>query len=1143
VSHWQQIRALARARHAEVFARTNGDPSASALIAATADLTGIPFLPVAAGDALLDGGEAQLDAEAGVIWYSNGVDPLLIPFYQAHEYAHHWLDHGPVVCDTDDLDGEASEEPVPLGVQRVEGYGPQERREREANVFAREFLLPAPALREWFPGEGLDASAIARRTQLPEGLVLHQLARALLTPDFDETHEGEADTHFGEDAEHEPDLDPSQRAAALVECGPLLVEAGPGTGKTRTLVARIAALLERDVEPSSILALTFSNKAAEEMRLRVALAAPEAAPSIWMGTFHAFGLELLRKYGERIGLPPDPHVLDPVAAFLLLERELPALGLVHYQNLYEPTTYLRDILAAISRAKDELCSPDDYAALARRMRTDAVTPDEIGAAERALEVARVYAFYQDRLAQEGWVDFGDLISRAVELLRSHHDVREAVRRAFPQVLVDEYQDVNRASGLLLREIAGDGTGLWVVGDVRQAIYRFRGAAPSNMRRFAEDFPGAQRVTLSRNYRSRPAIVDVFAELAPQMRATAGDAFEPWDVHRADGDGQVLMEIAEDGVAEVRGLAREIERHRAAGIAYREQAILCRSHTVLARIADGLERAGVPVLYLGDLFERPEIRDLLALVQLACEPDGRSLIRVARFAEYGIPLADVQALWEAAAQQAVPFPRALDLAEALETLSPAGKTGLALLRQHLDGLCYEGNPWSLLARYLFERGRYVHRLLQDDSIASRQRRIAIHQLLQFAHGWGRDAENGGLAAKRDFLRYIRQLEIYGEEKQLRQAPEWAAGLDAVRLLTIHASKGLEFDAVYLPALGGRYFPASRQANHCPPPVGMIADDEDGHDEEEECLLFVAASRACDVLCFSRARRYETQTSNPSRLLGSIAARLPRRPDGEVTWPAPPAGEPLVDAAPLPHIVEGKAPVFDVEALDVYLTCPEKYYDEFVLGLGGHREDAAYAQFHRCVYGVLRFLAESREQGRTVAAAEALARLAALWANGGPVGHPYEVLYREQAEAMVVRAVAWGAGRAIVASPTWEVSLPHGRVRVTPDQVEVADAETGRKPIVRRLRTGRPSASEQEKDVYALYLQAARDAHPDAEVETLYVAADEAVPLGMTEKKLQNRLDRYDAAIVGILQGKFDPKPNDRECPRCPHYFICSANDDH
>jgi len=541
------------------------------------------------------------------------------------------------LCNSDDLNPEASEEEAPLGIARVETYNPKERAEREANIYAREALLPSDKLRFWFIEEGETASQIAARIGVTDGMVQHQLSFALLVSDIiTELDEKES-------TPNEAPLDKSQKIVAEWEGGPILVEAGPGTGKTRTLVGRIEYLLTNNVNPASILALTFSNKAADEMRSRVTSASREAANQIWMGTFHAFGLELLRKYGFKIGISPDFAVLDPVDAIFLLEEKLQSLNLSLYQNLNEPTLYFPDILAAISRAKDELVDSAHYMTFANGMISSAGDDEKKRVAgEKAVEVANVYKIYQKYLEAESILDFGDLIFRSVVLLRNNKDVKDDLHNKYTHILVDEYQDVNRASGMLLREIAQSGKNLWVVGDTRQSIYRFRGASPTNMRKFTEDFTDAVIKPLEVNYRSRPTVINTFASFAPKMKASSGLAFTPWRSHRDSESGAVRMEIAENLDAEAAGIAKTIMDRKSEGCSFRDQAILCRSHTTMARIGTRLEDAGIPILYLGDLFEREEIRDLLSLISLAYRGDGYDLIRIAFFSEYKIPLKDVVA---------------------------------------------------------------------------------------------------------------------------------------------------------------------------------------------------------------------------------------------------------------------------------------------------------------------------------------------------------------------------------------------------------------------------------------------------------------------------------------------------------------------
>ena len=1145
MGHWDQIRAQARKWRAALVAdathslKTGADLlSAAELLRMAEDVEGAIYVPLPAGDPLLYGAEAWIDTSGGdtIVYYNDEVEEKLASFYMAHELAHLWLHQGAggePGCERIHLDDEASDTVLPVGVQRVEGYGPRERREREANVFAREFLLPADALRRWYLQDGLNASQIAHRVGVRPGVVYHQLAYALLAPEIvSRVEEAPAEESAGVF-----ELDPSQRAAAHAERGPLLVEAGPGTGKTRTLTGRVAHLLAQGVAPTAILALTFSNKAAEEMRTRLARLAPEAAPKIWIGTFHSFGLELLSKYGTRLALPPRPEIIDPVDALLWLERSLPALKLKHYINLYAPSMYLPDILQAISRAKDELVGPEQYEQLARGMLERAETPEDVESAERALEVAGVYRFYQAHLEREGLLDFGDLIFRAVTLLREYPDARERVRLTYTHQLVDEFQDINRASGLLLREVAGEGRGLWAVGDARQAIYRFRGAAPVNMRLFTDDYTGARVLSLEVNYRSQPPIVDMFAELAPRMAATRGMDFRGWQARREHDGGRVIMEVAEDDRAEAEGIAGLIEAHAAEGIAYREQAVLCRSHTTLARIGAVLEAKGVPILYLGDLFERDEVRDLLSLLSLMAGGDTGGLLRVARFPEYAVPFPDVRAVLDLCKSDSLDLQEALSRLLAGGDLSEQGAAGLALLSMHMEEASGD-TPWQVLTRYLFKVSGYLRHLLSDVSVAGQQKRLAIFQFLQFVHEQDDRFTRDEGDPRKHFLEYVRRLEIFGEERSLRQVPDWADGIDAVRMLTVHASKGLEFRAVYLPALGNGYFPSRRHSEPCPPPEGLLAaGDVDWHLEEEECLFFVALSRARDVLCLTRAKKYGKANSNPSPLLSHIAPKLPRPVDGPAGWAAK-SGTGDIEMPPLPE----QKPRFLSRMLELYMECPRQFYYEYMLGLGGDAVDAAYVRFHRSVYRAINYVRDEQAAGRILTPPQAFERLDAIWAEEGLPGHVHEEIYYEQARAMLLRAMDRSAGRiGPRLRPTWEVPLPYGRVAFTPDVAEVL--EDGPEKVIRlqRLRTGRVSSKEKDNPVYALYHRSARRAHPEMrhQVQALYLSSDDVVDIILSDKQVEAGLAKYDKAIAGILGGRFQAEPSERRCPRCPHYFICPA----
>ena len=1156
MSHWKQIRHKAQDVYKAVrenFSETvtgEGILSAEKFLEALSQQTGVARVPLPANDPFLYGSLALL--AHGCIFYNADVNSWFALYCQAHEFAHHFLHQGQTHCTQNDIESFISEDTEPRGEGRISGYGPHEKREREANIFARELLLPCDALRHAFLEQKMKASEISKRAGLPLEIVNHQLAYALLVSDaldgsiFED--EGDTQTNY--------ELDESQRLAAeAANSKPLLIEAGPGTGKTSTLVGRVLYLLKSGIAPENILCLTFSNKAAEEMRERVALVSPDAAHKIWMGTFHAFGLELLRRFWREADLPPKPTLLDPIDAIFMLERNLIELSLDYYKNLREPTQHIGSILSAISRAKDEMASPERYKELAQKMSDEAADDDARTTAEKALEVARVYEFYQKLLCKEGLIDFGDLVYRSVLLLQSDKDVLEKVRTQYKEILVDEYQDVNRASGLLLRELVGDAKGLWAVGDARQSIYRWRGASPANMRFFNRDYPNADVLPLSVNYRSQNPIVSVISELAPKMHASRNkEEFTEWETNRKETNGRVAYEIAENFQTEARYLADEITNRHKRGVAFKEQAIICRSHSTLNKVAEELEKKNILILYLGDIFERNEIRDLLSLLRLSSENRGRCLVRVARFPEYNIALKDVRRLIKLAEENEISFPNAFKLV----TPSPVGAGGtdkhneefdeetnrkFALLEKHLIGLDESVSPWKFLAQYLFDRSDYLIPYLKDDSVKGRQKRFALYQFLQFAFNQTGSDFFTELSPRHALLRYVRRLEMYGEEREYNQLPAWAEEIDAVRLLTIHGSKGLEFSAVYFPYLGGRYFPSSNRSSQCPPPAGLIegfTDEKQEHEEEEQCLFFVALSRAKDFLYLTRSASYGKNKSKPSAFLALIEEKLPRKADSPVTI----EGDERQEKESLIKILLDESreneppPKFAAHQLDRYMECPRQYFYEHILRLSGKREDAAYSQFHSCVYETIRQL----QNERTLQTETILARFEEIWKEKGPVNHPYAPIYYDEAKKLTAAAVEFhSAANATIEQQSFEVKLTNGSIFTKPDLVELIEDENGKRVVAHKIKTGRKPKTEPDDAVFSLYYQALKETYPEAEhtVKVTYLATGDAHELTMSEKKIKNRLANYEAAIDSISRKEFPPKQNSQRCPTCAHYFICPS----
>ena len=560
-----------------------------------------------------------------------------------------------------------------------QAYSARSRREMQANAFAAALLLPSAALLHASLGAPRDttrsAQSLARRFGVSEDVVLRRLAALLVEREAD----GRAASHNEPAAPHP--LDRAQRAAAAAEA-PALVVAGPGTGKTSTLVGRVAYLVrERGVACEAILALTFSNKAAREMRERVEelLATTSignfdsSTPSTVMptiATIHAYCGELLRQYAPLVGLRPDFRLVTQAEGYFLLRTACARLPLVHYQPIAAPTQYFPELLGAISRAKDELAAPEDYARAAESMTARASAGDERDAAARASEVAGIYAAYQRTLEARGDADFGDLVRLTVRLLREHPEVREQVRARYAAILVDEFQDINRAMGVLLRELAGAEGSLWAVGDADQAIYRFRGASPANLARFTDDYPRAHVCRLEHNYRSAPPILAAAAAVAGSLLGHA-DARPLVATRSVEADPVLTLATAPNEDAEIAGLVAAIEAYRAAGRGAEEIAVLCRTRRLAQRAAAALRAANIPVCMPAPLLEQEKIKDLLAVFALLADPGGAGWLRAGHSPAHAYTRADAMALLSAARERAV---SPLRLA-ATEDEYPAGNLGV------------------------------------------------------------------------------------------------------------------------------------------------------------------------------------------------------------------------------------------------------------------------------------------------------------------------------------------------------------------------------------------------------------------------------------------------------------------------------------
>jgi superfamily I DNA/RNA helicase/Zn-dependent peptidase ImmA (M78 family) len=1074
------------------------------------------------GSTQLDGGRATFDPTDRLIVHENVGTDFDRAFLVAHEIGHYELGDGIENSTAAHIDAARAAEPSPAGFDRVIDYGRRQRREVQMDLFARELLLPRDVVRAMHLDQHLSASAIAAKMQAPFDVVAQQLFDALLLPSVVIEPQAQVDKP----------LNSKQANAAGYRGVGYLLEAGPGTGKTQTLAGRVTGLLDEGIDPRRILVLTYSNKAAGEMAERVAQKSPAAAAAMWIGTFHAFGLDLIRRFHGDFSLPANPRMMDRVEAVELLERTFPRLQLKHYRNIYDPTRVIGDILAAISRAKDEVVDHVRYRELADAMCVGAQEgSDQYVAGEKAREVAKVFAVYEELKRERNALDFGDLVARPVILLEDRPDIRAALQNSYDHVIVDEYQDVNRSSVRLLEAICPSGQNLWVVGDARQSIYRFRGASSFNTTRFGkEDFPSATGGRLDINYRSKQEIVDLFAAFGAGMTAGSSDA--TLSAHRgSSGTCPELRTITQKEHQSV-AIADAIEEMRTAGHLYRDQAVLCTGNEKLAEIGRELERLGIPVLFLGSLFERPEVKDLLSLLSLLVDGRAMGLLRVGRFPEFQMSLGDVAAmighLREIQSTDSI-WLKELDRLP----VSPEARVALQRLAVALDGFDETSSPWHLIAKFLLDRTQIAARIAVAGSISERSQGLALWQFLNFLRVQPADA---GLPIRR-LLDRIRRLVRIGDDRDLRQIPQAALHLNAVRLMTIHGSKGLEFPCVHLPGLNEDTLPGWPKAAGCLPPDGMIAGaggdaftaQRAGEAEERECLFYVAASRAQDRFFLYAATHTKRNAARPlSKYLDRLGERVTRR----VVSPSrdlPPEPE----AAPIAVDVGGPLR-FHATQLSLHETCPRRFLYTHILRVGGRRTESDYMKMHEAVRTVSNLAVRGEvnlSNNVQLAAAISAACDAQELETEGAHGE-----LRALAAGMLRYLGTARDGYSAIAPKPLSIRMGDDEVVFHPDDQLVDDLGNH---YFRRIRTGHIRSTETKDLGAAIAILAVTGNCARGAVELVHLADEETTVLALSDKVLANRRKTLAYTLMGIRSGEFAPARSERTCPGCPAFFICGS----
>lgn len=622
-------------------------------------------------------------------------------------------------------------------------------------------------------------------------------------------------------------LNAPQRQAVLTTEGPVLMLAGAGTGKTAALTARLAHLVAtRRAWPSEILCVTFTNKAAREMRERVARHIGDAVEGMpWLGTFHSIGAKMLRRHAELVGLQSNYTIIDTDDQLRLLKQ------LITENDLDEKRWPARQLAGLIDRWKNRGLNPADLDALENESYANG-------------KGQQFYRLYQDRLKALNACDFGDLLLHMLNIFRAHHDVLEQYQQRFKYILVDEYQDTNQVQYLWLRLLAQTRKNICVVGDDDQSIYSWRGAEVANILKFEKDFPGAAVIKLEQNYRSTPQILAAASGLIDANSQRLGKTL--W-TELPSGEKVRVIGVW-DGPEEARRVGEEIERLEAEGAPLDQVAILVRAQYQTRELEDRFIQIGLNYRIVGGFrfYERAEIRDALAYLRVIAQPaDDLAFERIYNQPKRGLGAKTLEAMRRHARRIQAPLTAAsLALADSDELPSRARNTLVGLLSQfvHWREQAARVTPSELLRTVLAESG-YDEMLQADRSAESAGR---ADNLIELARAM-EDYETLG-----DFLEHV----------SLIMDNDRADDGEKVTIMTMHAAKGLEFDHVFLPGWEEGVFPSQRSIDE-----GGIAAVE-----EERRLAYVAITRArrrCTILHAANRRIYGQWTSSiPSRFIGEL-----------------------------------------------------------------------------------------------------------------------------------------------------------------------------------------------------------------------------------------------------------------------------------
>jgi DNA helicase-2/ATP-dependent DNA helicase PcrA len=740
--------------------------------------------------------------------------------------------------------------------------------------------------------------------------------------------------------------------------------AGAGTGKTAVITQRIAWLIKnKKLAPENILALTFTEKAAEEMEVRVDKELPYGYVDLWISTFHAFCQKILKLHGLDIGLPGDFKVLTQTDAWLLIREHLNELELDYYRPLGNPTKFIHALVQHFGRAKDELVYPADYLAYAEKLQLDLdnagfggkkkgrtvsrKTGEEKEILEqemlRAKEVANAYHYYQKLLLDNNALDFGDLINYTLKLFQERPAILAKYRQQFKYILVDEFQDTNYAQYELIKLLATPANNITVVGDDDQSIYKFRGASISNILEFKQDYPDSREVYLNKNYRSCQNILDLsynFIQLNNPNRlevklgGQGKGRLSKQLLAATKTKGKIETYFAVSQTAEVQWVVNKIIElyNGRAGMRWDDFAILVRANDSAKPFQEALQAANVPNYFLASygLYQKAIIKDIFAYLKLLDDyHESPALWRVLNWSVFGLADQDLIKLAHFASRKQWSLYEALtnvgsQIQYPTEIVAKFAKV-LELIKKH-TALAREKSVWPVIYAALEDSG-YLGYLNDLDEYNRQEQFSYLNSFYKKVKAF--ESKSAEPTVKNFVAEFNYELES-GEQGAISFDAD--KGPETVKLMTVHSAKGLEFAYVFVVNLVDQRFPTINRGDPIELPddlVKEIVPEGDVHLEEERRLFYVALTRAKQGLFLTGGEDYGgARKKKPSRFLIELGVKIASLD----------AATDLSAVKPLPQVAVTTSPAkaaellpkfFSFSQLKAFETCPWQYYSQYIL----------------------------------------------------------------------------------------------------------------------------------------------------------------------------------------------------------------------